>query len=265
MKSLKMKKFDLSKVEFSNNDLKLGIKVPEYLTEDLAYFLGFHVGDGSMNILRRKNTVDYRLGYDGHKINEKKWYEDFIIPLIKRLFNKELSIHETTKGTVRVLFRSKKVLTFLHYICDIPLGPKKYITVPKIILESTEKIKANFLRGIADTDFSICFKKSGKYPVITHGTYSETLHNSLKMLISDLGFNYYSASFKRERKCTKLITYRIDINGRRSLNKWMELVGFSSYNAYTRYLVWKETGNLPPKTDINDRMKILIERGIKFP
>ena len=46
-----MKKFDLSKVEHSKNDIKLSIEIPKYLTEDLAYFLGFHVGDGYDRIL----------------------------------------------------------------------------------------------------------------------------------------------------------------------------------------------------------------------
>ena len=40
-------KFDLSKVEFSRNDLRLEIKVPKKLTKELAYYIGIHVGDGT--------------------------------------------------------------------------------------------------------------------------------------------------------------------------------------------------------------------------
>ena len=52
---------------------------------------------------------------------------------------------------------------------------------------------------------------------------------------------------------------------KKNLELWMNHIGFSSYNTLTRYFVWRETGILPKNTDINDRIKILKERGIKFP
>lgn len=263
VKVVKMnRKFDLSNVEFSRNDMKLGIKVPEYLTEDLAYFLGFHVGDGYMGIVRRANKIDYRLQYDGHQENERLWYTHHIKLLIKKLFNKNVEAAETSRGTVRIVFCSKAILTFLHNCCDIPFSPKKDISVPSIVQRSEKKIKASFLRGLADTDFSLCFKDKCRNPNITYGTYSKTLHESVKILLTELGFTYYSATYYRERKGSKLITYSIDINGKKKLKQWMEVVGFSSYNAITRYLVWKETGHLPVGTNINDRIEILEKRGI---
>jgi len=259
-----MIQFDLSMVEFSKNDLRLGIKIPDHLTEELAYFLGFHVGDGHMSVKRRKNKIDYRLAYDDHHENGFLWYVEHINPLIKKLFNKETSITKTTRGTVNISFCSKAILAFLNS-CEIPCGPKKYISVPSIIQKSDNNIKANFLRGLADTDFSLSFKKDGKYPTINHGTYSKSLHESVKLLLIELGISYFAATYHRERKGTKLITYQIDINGKKNLKQWMNQIGFSSYNTITRYLVWSETGKLSPGTNIHDRIKILKERGIKFP
>src|SRR3989344_3994087 len=204
-----MMKFDLTKVEYSRNDIRHGIKIPEYLTPELAYFLGFHVGDGYMKIVRRGLTV--------------------------------------------------------HYRCEISFSPKRNIDIPNIIQNSSLNMKANFLRGLADTDFSLSFKKDGKYPTINHGTYSKNLHESVKCLLVELGITYFAATYHRERKGTKLITYHIDINGKKNLKQWMELIGFSSYNTITRYLVWSEVGKLSPGTNIYDRIKILEERGVKFP
>jgi intein/homing endonuclease len=259
------KKIDLSKVEFSRNDLKLGIKVPEYLTEDLAYFLGFHVGDGCMLIQKRPGKVDYRLQYDGHKINKHLFYKNSFKPLIKKIFNKEVNVTKTTKGTVRVAFRSKAILTFLKTCCDIPLGPKVEAVVPSIVQRSEKIIKAKFLQGLADTDFSLSFKKDGKYPVINHGTYSKSLHESVKVLLNELSVTYYAATYYRNRKGKRLTVHHIDINGRKRLKQWMDLIGNSSYNTLSRYLVWKETGTLPPGTNIHDRIRILKNMGIKFP
>lgn len=259
-----MKRLDLSKVQFSRNDIKWGIKVPEFLTEELAYFLGFHVGDGCMLIQKRPHAIEYRLEYNGHQINEWAFYENVLNQLIKKLFNKQTTVRKGHK-TVMISFRSKRILFFLKNCCGIPLSPKKEIIVPKIIQNSNKKIKSLFLRGLADTDFSLAFKKGGKYPVINHATYSRTLHESIKTLLAELGFTYYSGIFNTKRKETKLVTHTIDINGKKKLKRWMELIGFSSYNSISRYLVWKETGSLPVGTDINDRIKILEKRGIKFP
>ena len=263
MKSLKMKKFDLSKVEFSNNDLKLGIKVPEYLTEDLAYFLGFHVGDGYMQIKRRENkTTDYRLQYAGHHINDYLFYIYFLGPLVKKLFNKEVKVN-VIGGIVTFVIRSKAIVSFLNKSCGLPPSPKKYIGVLPIIKFSNNNIKASFLRGVADTDFSLVFRKGGKYPVIIHATYSEVLHKSLGILLHDLNlYFYYYSRFCGEDK--KFRTYEIYIYGRKNLQDWINCVGFYSYNHLTKYLVWKETGFLRPYTNINDRIEILKEKGIKY-
>ena len=239
--------------------------MPEYLTEELAYFLGFHVGDGYMKIVRRNKTVDYRLVYDGHQINEYTGYQYFVKPLIKNLFNKEVNITKTTRGTVNISFYSKAILTFLHECCGLEFSPKKNIDIPEIIKISPPTIKANFLRGLADTDFSLVFKNKGRSPVIDHATCSQKLHDSLKEIFKEWRFSLYSGTFNKERKGTKLVSHQININGKKNLQRWMDTIGFSSYNTLTRYMVWKETGSLPPKTDINDRIKILKERGIDFP
>lgn len=41
-----MKTLNLENIEFSKNDLKRGIKIPEVLDEELSYISGFLAGDG---------------------------------------------------------------------------------------------------------------------------------------------------------------------------------------------------------------------------
>ena len=257
-----MEKFDLSKVEYSHNDRRLGIKFPEGLTKKLAYFLGFHVGDGYMKLKIRKYKWDYHLIYGGNQINEYQWYIEFIKPLIKFLFNKNVHVAKTQKNTVIIDFRSKAILTFLHNCCGISYSPKTKIVIPRIIFHSSNEIKSAFLRGIADTDFSLNFKKRGAYPVISHATNSNSLHESIKKLLSDLKFSCSSGRYNIVRGDVSLVSYQIQINGRKMLSKWMKEVGYSSYNSITRYKVWEEYGYLPVGTDINDRIKMLKERGI---
>ena len=251
---------DLSKVEFSHNDKRLGIKVPTELTEDLAYFMGVHVGDGYMKIQKRKSAIDYKLQYSGHFINEYAWYQFILSPLINKLFNKENYLKKSNSNSVSICFRSKAILTFMHHACGIQLSPKKNIDVPEIIKNANLSIKAAFIRGLVDTEGSLVFKNSGRNPTIDISTSSKALYDTLQELISELGIGFYSCVYHTSRNLTPIIQYKIQINGKKKLAKWIELVGFSSYNHLTKYLVWKTTGSLKPYTNIHERIEILEKK-----
>ncbi len=256
-------KFDLTKVEYSRNDIRRGIRVPEHLTEELAYFLGFHVGDGYMVI--KKDIWKYRCQYDGHSINDYLWYIEFLKPLVKRLFNLDVRIHTTINGTVRFYIRSKAIITFLHHCCGLALSPKREIGILPLVKDAGNEMQCHFLRGLADTDFSLVFRKGGKYPTIRHDTYSEVLHSSLQTFLRDLSFTFGSVKAIRKLNGKTFRSYQIYIYGRDNLQKWMDLIGFTNYNTLSKYVLWKETGSVAPRKTIDDRIDILKKRGVVFP
>ncbi|MFH0868149.1 MAG: hypothetical protein V1831_02465, partial [Candidatus Woesearchaeota archaeon] len=171
--------FDLSIVNFSYNDRKFNIKLPEFLDAKLAYLLGIQIGDGFLKKVVRGSSIDYCIMYKGHSINEIQWYNSNIKCLLKDLFNKEVNVLDSNRGTVQIRFRSKAVFTFLNQVCGISESPKTDIRIPMIIMNSDLENKRAFLRGLADTDFSLTFKKRVKkdyYPVIYFQTYSKLLY-----------------------------------------------------------------------------------------
>ena len=253
-------KFDLSNLTFSNYDKKINIRIPNVLDDKLAYFLGIQVGDGFLKKIVRKGKIDYLISYDGHKINEFEWYTFTIKPLIKKLFNKNVKVRKTTTGTVKIYFRSKAVFTFLNKYCGITQSPKHKITIPFIVFNSNKKIKRAFLRGLADTDFSLMFKKRKEkafYPVIDFNTNNEILQKSTKRLLEELGFKVHSGHRIKPRRNKMHDSYYIQISGRTHLIKWMKEVGFGSSNHMTRYLVWLKLGYLPANTNIIGRHELL--------
>ena len=48
--------FNLSKIEFSRNDIKLNIKFPKKLNRKLAYLLGIQIGDGYLKRDKKKKN-----------------------------------------------------------------------------------------------------------------------------------------------------------------------------------------------------------------
>jgi intein/homing endonuclease len=255
-------KFDLSNVSFSRNDVNWNIKLPKKLNPDLAYLIGVQIGDGCLRKGSRKQnkSVEYSMGYDGHHINDREWYELILKNLIKKLFNKDVKLRSSNKGTVTIRFRSKAIFTFLNKVCNISESPKTNIKIPNIIFNSDEEIKRAFLRGLADTDFSLTFKRREKkayYPVIDFQTNSKSLHKDTKKLVQGLGFRavaHYRKSVRYEKVHD---SYYIQISGRDQLKKWMEEVNPASFNHITRYLLWKKFGSFPPGLNINERRTML--------
>ncbi len=253
-------KFDLSDVEFSRNDINGEIKIPKFLDSKLAYLMGIQIGDGFLKKMVRGTSTDYCIMYDGHGINEFKWYNLYLKKLLKDLFNKEVNVLISCRKSVQIRFRSKAIFIFLHQNCGILESPKTNIRIPKIIISSNQAIKRSFLRGLADTDFSLTFKKRIKknyYPVIDFQTNCKSLHEDTKKLLVSLGFKIVYNYRKSHRYNKVHDSYYIQISGRDQLKKWMREIGFESPNHITRYLVWKKLGYLPVGTNIIQRNRIL--------
>ena len=88
------------------------------------------------------------------------------------MFKSELNcIPDPRSQTMILRFNSKGMVQFLNKICEISLNRKTDIVfVPVIIKNASKGVKYQFLRGIADTDFTVTFQnRTGKghnYPVI---------------------------------------------------------------------------------------------------
>lgn len=252
---------DISQIEFSRNDLKQKIKLPKKLCPHLAYLLGFHMGDGTMNIYKTANKTEYRVAYDGHYIEEFEWYKQHLIPLIKKLFNKSAILRITTSKTVNVIVYSKAITLFLSKTCGLPLGRKKNYRFPEIIQKGSSETKKNYLRGLADADFSLTFKKRHKdenyYPVIDCQTADEVLYNATKEILIELGFRFYCNSRICKRGEKRHKNYYLQLNGTTELKKWMDNIGFDSPVQKTKYLLWKKQGFVPPYTSLKERLSAL--------
>src|SRR3989344_6702904 len=134
-------KLDLSKIEFSRKDIKDNIIIPNILTIELAYLIGIHIGDGSMNIYKRKNcnSHDYKISYSGHLIDEKGFHKVIIKSLFELIFNKKTKIildEREKHSCLKTYLTSKAILTFFHYSFGLPLGSKMNCDVPIIIKSS---------------------------------------------------------------------------------------------------------------------------------
>lgn len=100
-------------------------------------------------------------------------------------------------------------------------------SIPNKILNDWNNAR-HAIRGIADTDGSIfTADKPGSphYPSIEITTTSIELADQLKSILEKNGFNV--ANIWSNQRDGNRTAYKVALNGRKNLEKWMDQIGFS--------------------------------------
>lgn len=255
--------FDVSEIEFSRPDKLRKITLPTSMNGHLAEDIGIHVGDGSMNIYKYTNRGNFWLRYTGNRIEEKDYYE-YIQSLLKGIYNFSGTLIPSMKDkSFNLVIRSKAIVLFKSKILKLPLGTKNSIAVPEIIIKFP-KFWKEFLIGLIDTDFSLTFKKRSReehyYPVMHLGCNSKPLVEQVNEILKKFDINS-DTQFNEERYDKRTgktyVTHSLYINGKKNFNKYAGVIGFNNPVHITKYEIWKTFGFCPPRTTLEQRLKIL--------
>lgn len=234
-------KFDLSKINLSNNDIKRGLVLPKRHSKELAEFIGILTGDGYLNYYSYQNK--YLLEIAGDKRFDKDYLTKYVKKRIKHLFNLEPSYFiRNDQNTMYLRLISKGLITYLVKI-GFKKGKKEQIEIPTWII-SNRRYMQYFLKGIADTDCSIHFRKH--YPIINFKSKSKPLVNSIFNFLKRENFklkNFYKEKKIDKRGYKNSIVYSITLNGFKNMNLWLDSINFRNKRHLDR--IW-ERGDLNP-------------------
>ncbi|MBI2581935.1 hypothetical protein HYV87_02275 [Candidatus Woesearchaeota archaeon] len=230
-------KLDLSKLQISNQDRSRSITFPDQLTPELAELIGIMIGDGHIGRYKTENYTHYEIFINGN-IRDKDYYENYVNPLIFKLFNIKFNIRLLPNENGIVLRKdSKGIYSFLSEVIGIP-SRKDNVSVPACILDGSKEIKSSFLRGYSDADFCLMLKRKPKiYPIIQGTSKSKIAMIQCGKILEEFGIKnsvreekeYYA---KRKATYTK---HRIFIYGIFQVNSFMEQIGFSNPKKYEKY------------------------------
>ena len=195
------------------------------ITEGIAELIGALIGDGYIYRSHRK----YQIGFVGNPITDKKYFEK-LQRLILIEWNKKAKI-KFREGGIRIVIDSKEICNFLINQMKIAHGEGKCekIRIPHEIFKSWVLVK-NTIKGIADTDGSVFVaKKPGieKYPSIEITTASKILAKQIRIVLIKKNFrvaNIWSYKSKKSRR----EAYKIPLNGKANMKKWVSEIGFSN-------------------------------------
>ena len=245
---------DLSKVSFSCNDIRRKIILPTKMTNQLAEDIGIMIGDGCLSIYKDKKRVNYDISCIGNLYDEKSYYESYIKNLKLCLFNLKFGLIESKRDSTCILrAHSKGIIEFYSKSIGLPIGKKDRIGIPSIIF-SKRSFLISCIRGIGDSDFSLTFKRKDSeipyYPVIKIISKSRNLIGDLNCGLKCLGFkptvSYDVCTFDKRTK-NHYISHSLDLNGKKQVERWMELIKFNNTKNLIKYRFWKNNGVGPSK------------------
>ncbi len=255
--------FDKSLIEFSRHDKNRQITLPNNITPELSELTGIMIGDGNIYMKNQR----YEIAIVGDAKEDLTYHKQHIKNIFKKCFNIEpiVKIRHFKDGRkcIASKIESKALCLFFTNCLNLPNGKKKNIRISDHIVQNDKNIIHKFLRGIADTDFSIRFKtrqgKKNYYPLIIGQFSDELLVQYLKALLAKIDIHSHIEKTKSKIKGRDNIYlgYRIVITGIKNFNKWMIEIGFANERHLTKYKVWKKTGYCPPYTNIEKRKTIL--------
>lgn len=227
-------KFDLTKIKISKNDEKRGVFFPKQSNCKLAEFIGILTGDGYINYYPKKE--DYIIEIAGDSRFDKEYLTQYMPSIIKRLFNVVPSIYyRKNKNAMYLRIRSKGLFNFLR-CANFKNGLKGQITIPSWILKN-DKYMISFIKGFADTDGCLMFKKDNNYPVIKLCSISRDLMDLITIWLKQNNFSpcLYNETRFDKRTNKKHEINNIYINGRKNLSKWANMIGFSNLKHLNKY------------------------------
>ncbi len=221
------------------------MKFPSKISPELAEEVGWHIGDGSMNLYKNRGKLKGFYQLRGHIEDDEEHYNKRIKPLFKKLFDINVNVREMPSTRVIGFQIWNDDLVNFKKNLGLPLGKKTKIEIPKIIL-SNNKLKKAVIRGIFDTDGGIYLeRKNGKlYPRMHITTISFELSEQLLNLFKELDFRatkysqLYNKDFDRKR------AYILSLRGVKMFHKFMKEIAPENPKHFAKYRVFLNSQNL---------------------
>ncbi len=251
--------------EISVCDAKRRIHFPEKIDENLAELVGIYLGDG--HLAKRIYRNEYKLQITGHMVQDRFYYEKFVIPLIRNLFNIEPKLYFKPKENVFQLeVYSKGVFLFLVNNFDLPIGRKENIRIPEMFFKDP-KLLGSCVRGVLDTDFYFSVHKSS----VVFGAFfnQKSLVEDLETAFSQMGICCKTAlnDAHFDKRTNKIYTgQRITVRKRQHIEKIFNEIGTHHPMMALKYKIWKN-GEFVTSKDITSSKQNLLEeeaRAFKF-
>ncbi|MBN1503035.1 helix-turn-helix domain-containing protein [Candidatus Woesearchaeota archaeon] len=188
------------------------IKLPTRIDEEFAQFLGYYMGDGSIE----KDRITFFEQAKDLALKYKQRYDKYFNSGCSYRYRKEKNYHQ-------LRFTSRPLVKLIN--AEFP-EIKKAVTseIPKKILESPDNIVAGFLRGFFDAEGYVNESRG-----IGLGINNKKIVQQIQMLFLRFGIIASMNSYNnRKNPYSDKIRYSINITEKKSLQLYKQNIGFTS-------------------------------------
>lgn len=213
------------------------------LTKNFAILYGIMLGDGCLSLVYGKKKF---ISITGNSKDDVPFFNNIIKPILKRLINKDIPIKfRKNENTIDLNFVNKKLFDFIHSY-GFPIGKKgDQLFIPRIFYD--KKLVKYVLQGFFATDgsFVLTDNNGTLYPRVEANGISKKLIEEISVYINSIGIksNLYLAKRTNSFCYTDKEQYRIQINGKDNLKKYVKLIGFVNPKQIQRLAYYyKKTG-----------------------
>ncbi|MFH1895445.1 MAG: LAGLIDADG family homing endonuclease [archaeon] len=210
--------------------------LPSLNNLDACEFFGTMLGDGSLCTFKNEGRIRFDTRIAGN-LKKDRIYLEYMVGLIKSLFNSKASLYPDKKQNCLQLSTRKKSIFDWLKSNGYPVGKKpKSFCMPSNIMKLHIKNKNRLIRGLLDTDGHINARKDEeyKYPYISITSCSDNLKKQLKELLRKQGFPAF------------IHADSVSVRGIKHFNRWFEVIGSSNPRILKKYEEFNNTGKIIP-------------------
>tara|TARA_Y100000310_G_C20454656_1_gene702454 strand:+ start:118 stop:765 length:648 start_codon:yes stop_codon:yes gene_type:complete len=211
------------------------------INEKTAEFFGIVFGDGYLNNYKREKSTNYVLEIAGHSINDKTYLSKYVLKLCETLFNKTPKlVFKKDQQTMYIRINSKAINNFMIQQGFIK-GKKKKMELPEWI-KNNDNYMRFFIRGVTDTDGSVCPIRKRNYPRIRITNTNFIVINEIHKWLEKMGIKHAFGERETKRNGKSSKQLMVEINGFERTKKFIELIGFKNpkhINKYNRLIQQK--------------------------
>ncbi|MGV8152449.1 MAG: LAGLIDADG family homing endonuclease [Candidatus Nanoarchaeia archaeon] len=200
--------------------------MPLKLNRNFAILYGIMLGDGCLSLFNGKKKY---ISISGNMYDDVAFFNKIVKPIIKSQINKDIPIkYKKSKNAIELNFIKNSLFDFISSF-GFPIGKKgNRLFIPKIFYD--KKMVKYVLKGFFATDGSLVLTNNNGtiYPRIEANGIAKNLIKEISEIINLKGIkcNFYQAKRNEHSYLNWKEQYRIQINGRKNLKKFIAKIGF---------------------------------------
>lgn len=204
--------------------------MPLKLTRSFATLYGIMLGDGCLSLVYGRKKF---IAIAGSMADDVPFFDKIVKPAIKKLINKDIRIKFIPqKGAIQLNFIKYSLFDFIHSF-GFPVGKKgNRLFIPPIFYK--KRLTKYTIRGFFATDGSLVLTDNNGtlYPRVEANGIAKDLIKEISDFLNSKGINckFYKAKRREGSKNSgyphRQETYRLQINGRTNLKRFIKEIGF---------------------------------------